>query len=240
MCTVTLVPACEGLRIACNRDERRDRPAALPPSIHRLRRRSAIYPVDPLGGGTWIGVNDAGVVAALLNHTPEHPPRGAPPPRRSRGVIVTSLLDCASSEEALARAGTIDPRDYALFRLLVVSAERAWILTSDGARVSCEPVDVARPLILTSSSLGDHVVCARRARLFHAFMNAHPGERLAAQERFHDHRWPLRPEISVCMSRDDARTVSRTFVTLTSHGARLSYTELPGESRSVTTFRRAA
>ena len=53
----------------CNRDERRDRRAATPPAVHRLQHRTAIYPVDPVGGGTWIGVNDAGLAAALLNRT---------------------------------------------------------------------------------------------------------------------------------------------------------------------------
>ena len=58
MCTVTLMRYDGGVRLACNRDERRDRPAALPPTSYACGKQRAIFPVDPVGGGTWIGVND--------------------------------------------------------------------------------------------------------------------------------------------------------------------------------------
>jgi hypothetical protein len=47
MCTVTIVPHHDGFRLVCNRDERRDRPAATPPTVHRLQHRTPIYPVVP-------------------------------------------------------------------------------------------------------------------------------------------------------------------------------------------------
>jgi hypothetical protein len=67
MCTVSVVPHVGGIRLLCNRDERRTRPAALPPAIHLVRGTTALFPVDPEGGGTWIGVNDAGLAVTLLN-----------------------------------------------------------------------------------------------------------------------------------------------------------------------------
>ena len=67
MCTVTVVPHETGIRVMCNRDERRSRPAALPPQVHDLGGRLAAFPVDPRGGGSWVGVNDAGIVVTLLN-----------------------------------------------------------------------------------------------------------------------------------------------------------------------------
>jgi hypothetical protein len=47
-----------------------------------------------------------------------------------------------------------------------------------------------------------------------------------AQDAFHRHAWPDQLHLSVCMSRADARTVSRTCVELDSQSARMTYTTL--------------
>ncbi|MFL6598629.1 MAG: hypothetical protein ACJ8KF_11820, partial [Chthoniobacterales bacterium] len=58
-----------------NRDEKRDRRAALPPDVVELERHRAIFPREPTGG-TWISANDAGVCFALLNwHRIEDKPK---------------------------------------------------------------------------------------------------------------------------------------------------------------------
>src|SRR5262249_13957501 len=71
MCTVSIValnePGNRRLRLACNRDELRSRPAALPPLVRNCDERQAIMPIDPVSDGTWIAVNDAGIAATLLN-----------------------------------------------------------------------------------------------------------------------------------------------------------------------------
>src|SRR5262245_39809777 len=104
MCTVTILPesVLSGShsrsadpvlwRVACNRDESRTRPAALPPAVTRIASRVAIMPTDPQAGGTWIGVNDARLVCSLLNvydggTSVERP--------LSRGTIIPRLLGCA-------------------------------------------------------------------------------------------------------------------------------------------------
>ena len=74
----------------CNRDERRSRPAALPPQVHDLGGRLAAFPVDPRGGGSWVGVNDVGIVVTLLNvsgstHSSNKEPRQSRRPIVSRG-----------------------------------------------------------------------------------------------------------------------------------------------------------
>ena len=68
MCTVTIVPSGDGFCLGCNRDERRDRAVALPPTVHSLRQQTAIFQVDPAGQGTWVGVNGAGVAACFHSH----------------------------------------------------------------------------------------------------------------------------------------------------------------------------
>ena len=222
MCTLSVIPTTVGIRIAFNRDERRDRLPALPPSTHQLARRRAVYPVDPVGGGTWIGVNDRGIVAAVLNCTPRLA-LPAPGASKSRGLIVPAILSTDDLEAAVGAAARIDPAQCALFTLIVLRGRRAVVFSSDGHDLSSAAADVTRPLLLTSSSLGDHVVRAPRERLFDQLVTRDPSAWPAAQQAFHDHQWPLRPAISVRMERADARTVSRTVIDITGDDIRLSY-----------------
>ena len=54
------------LVVASNRDEARDRPAS-PPGLYVGARHRILSPRDRRAGGTWIGVNDAGLFAGLTN-----------------------------------------------------------------------------------------------------------------------------------------------------------------------------
>ena len=229
MCTVTIVPYDDGFRLVCNRDERRDRPAAAPPTVHQLQGSAAIYPTDPVGGGTWVGVNDAGLAAALLNRTidaAESPRRSRRTPQRSRGLIIPKLLGCRSLTDALDMAAGLDPAPFDLFRLALVQRMAAVVVTSDGLALSAETMSLSQPLMLTSSSLGDRVVEAPRRRLFERLVLQSEGAWLSAQTRFHAHQWRSRADSSVRMEREAARTVSRTSITVTSRARELRYDEL--------------
>ena len=225
MCTVTIVPAGDGFRLGCNRDERRDRAAASPPALHGLPHRTAIFPVDPVGRGTWVGVNNAGLAAALLNRTIDV----APPvdsPRRSRGLIVPDVLDCASLNDALEMAVALNANDFDRFRLVIVQQATVATLTSDGTTLAVEVTDLTRPLMLTSSSLGDALVEGPRRRLFERMFAGEERSWLRAQSRFHRHQWRSRRDISVRMERADARTVSHTVVDVSALEIELRYRAL--------------
>lgn len=226
MCTVTIVPNDDGFRLVCNRDERRDRQAALAPTLHRLRHRSAIFPVDPDGGGTWVGVNGAGLVAALLNrNTGSKTPPGTRR-LRSRGRIIPKLLDSDSWTDAVDMAARLDPAQFGLFRLVLAQRMVAAVVTSDGRGLSVETMGLSGPFMLASSSLGDSVVEPARRRLFERLVADNHGAWLPAQTRFHAHQWRSRTAISVNMERPDARTVSRTVIDVTSQVVGLCYAPL--------------
>jgi uncharacterized protein with NRDE domain len=211
VCTVSIVPLGDGFRLRCNRDERRDRPMARPPALHRLQHRTAIFPVDPASQGTWVGVNDVGLAAAILNRTAESMPASDGEPRASRGQIVPALLACASTDEALDRCADFDLRAFDRFRLLIVHRAMVVIVTSDRRALSHEVVNLSQPVMQTSSSLGDRVVEGPRRRLFDRLLGQ-PHNTLRAQRRFHHYHWRSRPDISVLMERADARTVSHTVI----------------------------
>jgi hypothetical protein len=220
MCTVTVVPHETGVRVMCNRDERRSRPAALPPQVHDLGGRLAAFPVDPRGGGSWVGVNDAGIIVTLLNVSGRL--HGfSKKPRRSRGLIVREVLRSGSLSDVLETVASLDASLFEMFRLVVMHRFTALEATGDGVRTAIRrQITVDTPLLFTSSSLGDALVEAPRTQLFQRMVLKRRSGWLRGQARFHRHLWPSRPEISVCMERDDALTVSRTVVDVT--GARRS------------------
>ena len=231
MCTVTVVPREGGVRVLCNRDEQRTRPLALPPRIHDLGERLAVFPMDPQGGGTWIGVNDTGLVVALLNAHPAIRTIGNNA-TRSRGHIVRELLQCESLRHAIAEAERLDPRAFEPFRIVIVHDNRVAVAASHPpASLRCSERPFDGPLLFTSSSLGDALVGAPRQRLFERMVLRSRGGWLAGQTRFHQHRWRQRPEVSVRMERRDALTVSRTTIDITNRERRVLY-EAPLDAES--------
>lgn len=235
MCTVTIVPVNGGFRLGCNRDEQRDRPPALPPGIHRLACRTAIFPVDPLGPGTWVGVNGAGLAAALLNRTPDSRVSLDRDRRRSRGVIIPYLLESASLTDALTKGAALAANDFNQFRLAMVQRGTVATLTSNGTHVVVEVNDLTRPMMLTSSSLGDELVEKPRRHLFERLFVGEPRSWTQAQIRFHDHQWRRRRHISVRMERAEAKTVSHTFVSVADGAIELRYRTIESTEFTVVT-----
>jgi uncharacterized protein with NRDE domain len=85
------------LLVAANRDEQYDRPSA-PPRLLDNRPR-VIAGRDLRAGGTWLGINEHGVVAAMLNRRINS--HNVPfPGARSRGLLCMDLLARRSVEEA--------------------------------------------------------------------------------------------------------------------------------------------
>lgn len=217
MCTVSIVSHANGVRLVCNRDEKRARARALTPRLRELGGRCALFPIDADRGGTWVGVNSSGLVAVLLNRTvPAQIGSVAGQPCcgfESRGAIVPHVLTAATIDEAVDRIGTLSKVPFAAFRLLLLRHRALWTLTGGGDdTLAVERTPLLTSVVVASSSLGDHLVEVARQRLFHELLSKYRGSPLEAQSAFHAHQWPARPEISVLMSRHDARTVSRTRI----------------------------
>jgi uncharacterized protein with NRDE domain len=111
--------------VAANRDEAVDRPSS-PPSV-RAGDPAVLAPRDERAGGTWIGYNEAGVLAAVTNRWV--PGEG----ERSRGLLVD---DCLAERSASAAIGGIESelrrRSYAPFHLLVADEETCRLVVHDG------------------------------------------------------------------------------------------------------------
>jgi uncharacterized protein with NRDE domain len=112
--------------VAANRDERYSRPSVEPGLIESEHR--IVAPTDEEAGGTWIGYNDAGLVAALTN-------RWAPTPGkdRSRGLLVREALDREGAEAAARYVERdLDERAYEGFYLLLADRTAAILIEYDG------------------------------------------------------------------------------------------------------------
>lgn len=226
MCTVSVIAQPGLLRLVSNRDERRSRTAALPPSTRTIDGVRVLAPTDPVSGGTWIACNAAGLAIALLNVNPANPDTRVPP--RSRGDIVPSLTRYNSLDLVADAASRIDTRLYAPFRLVAVHADSPEVLELVPAIQKAERSTLAIPRMFTSSGLGDAQVEGPRRELFDRLVvDEGADDRRTLQDRFHAHRWSDRPELSVWMSRDDAWTVSRTVIDIREREVVMRYAAEP-------------
>lgn len=211
MCTVSVIPLAGGaFRLVTNRDEQRSRPPALRPTVVPLASGGlAAWPTDALAGGTWVAAGASGLVLTLLNGNPGRRPWRARLGLASRGLIIPALIDRGRAGAAMDALAAMTLTSYAPFRLIGVDERDLFdaVWTGSSLRIDRRPLGA---LCAASSGLGDDRV-RPRLELFEAWMGER-GMTPEAQDEFHRHRWAERPEISVMMSRIDARTVSVTSV----------------------------
>lgn len=208
--------------MACNRDEQRSRPPAEPPRARSFAGVRTVMPIDPISGGTWIGVNEHGLALTLLNRNDEqYPARG----ERSRGEVIPLLIDASSIDEVERRLAELEGLQFGPFRLVAVDAEGQGVIWANRPAIGRDRIWKAHdlPVCFTSSSLGDALVDLPRLELFAEWFADEASRTPAHQDAFHAHRWPEHPELSVNMSRDDAESVSSTAVEIEEHTATLTY-----------------
>jgi uncharacterized protein with NRDE domain len=126
MCLLALfhrVVADAPLVVGANREEFYRRGGTPPQLLDGAAR--AVAGLDPTAGGTWLGVNEHGVLAAVTNR------RKSQPPDRplSRGRLVCNLLACRSAAEAVERAvRELEQGAYNGCNLVCADAERAVVV----------------------------------------------------------------------------------------------------------------
>ncbi len=131
MCTLVLLRRPQTpwpLLVGANRDELKSRPWR-PPARHWPDRREVVAGQDLLAGGTWLGVNDFGVTAAVLNRVGSLGPTAN---KRSRGELVLEALDHAEAAAAAEALIDVDPEAYRPFNLIVADRHEAYWLRHAG------------------------------------------------------------------------------------------------------------
>jgi Transport and Golgi organisation 2 len=234
MCTVSIISTSEpGFRLVTNRDVERTRPLGRAPTWHTLGRARAIWPTDAMAGGTWVAATDRGLVLCLLNKYMEPPPDlSGVRVLVSRGTIIPRLAEAADGAGAMEALASMDLDAIAPFRMLACDAfaGAVRVLEADWDRRELRRLDHTTPACFVSSGLGDSKVLVRLPLFEQAVRQDDPD----AQDAFHRHVWPDRPEVSVLMRRRDARTVSITSVEVGLAGPRprveMSYEPIPADA----------
>jgi hypothetical protein len=175
MCTVVILRRSGHawpVIVGANRDEMADRPWR-PPARHWPDRDNVVAGLDELAGGTWMGLNDEGVVACILNRAGSLGPVHG---KRSRGELVLEALDHADAASAAEALGHLDPGAYRTFNLIVADNRDAFVLSHRDPSGSL-PIDVARVpegvSMLTAHDLND-LASPRTVRYRPLFAEAPP------------------------------------------------------------------
>ena len=133
------------LVVAANRDELLDRPARSLVVLHPSDPR-VLGGLDEVAGGTWLAVNDRGVVAGLTNRPS---PGGRDLTKRSHGELPLMAAERLSAEEGVsqllstARAGDYNP---------------AWLLVGDRRALFYVEIDADRSPTVRQLDPGIHVL----------------------------------------------------------------------------------
>lgn len=124
MCSIILRIEPTGTLIAANRDEMVNR-AWDPPATHWPEHPGIIAGRDATAGGTWMGLNSHGVMAAILNR---HGTLGPATGKRSRGEIPLLALAHPSAAHAALAMSMLDAGAYRSFNLVIADPAGAYVL----------------------------------------------------------------------------------------------------------------
>jgi len=120
-----VVPECP-VFVLTNRDESTARPSVSPQVFTSGENGCRWFGgADARAGGTWFGINEHGLLAAVTNRKKEP----LPPNPRSRGLLCRDVLGHATATAAVDWVlEEISAHAYAGFNLMVLTAEAAWIV----------------------------------------------------------------------------------------------------------------
>jgi uncharacterized protein with NRDE domain len=183
----------------------------------------AVAGIDPVAGGTWLGVNAVGVLVAVTNRRKSQEPERP----RSRGLLARELLGCSSAAAAVERATReLDSGRYAGCNFLCADAERAVVLEgADWLRVRPLPPGLH---VLTNRDVND----ASDVRAGYALWWLGQGQYAVAAQCVEALRQLCaqggddRP--AMCLHGPDRGTVSSTIVALRGALARGTYLHAQG------------
>ncbi len=219
MCTVSWNRREDGYDLFFNRDERRSRAQALPPTLRDGLRGRFLAPTDPEFGGTWLATNDRGVTVGLLNGyraEDETPAR----PFTSRGLLVDRLAGSPSVDDLRDQLADLELTSFRSFVILALDPERELQASWHDGQLTLGPAGEESGLLISSSFRPAEVTASRRQVFEEATLDGTSVENLL---RFHAGHRPERGAHSVCMHRPDARTVSFSWIGVGREETRFTY-----------------
>lgn len=225
MCTLSWLPGPTGYRVYFNRDERLARAPAQAPALRTVGGTAVLAPIDGDFGGTWIGVNQHGLTASLLNRYEDAPAEpDATHTRISRGLLLLDLLAAPSAPGLIEALGHARLPDYLPFTIAATDRDPVLHLADWNGRTLERSTTRRAGLIRTSSGRDQRQAELIRGRVWHEMTGGGTGGIPAeVVESFHRSHLPERGPFSVCMHREEAETRSLTVVAVESGHATMRY-----------------
>jgi hypothetical protein len=225
MCTVTFIARKKGYALGMNRDEQRARVVALPPARQQLNGRATLFPSEP-GGGTWIGVNDAGVSLALINWYSI--PTRVSVNAASRGWVVRKALAFDSPSQIEENLKCLPLPRINPFRLVSIFPQDGQVVEWRWNLSRLDRIEHEwKTNIWVSSGFDEPGAEKTRQETFQSAARDQPRHDLSWLRQLHASHLPKPGPYSVCMHRTDAATVSYTEIVVRETEARMSYSSGP-------------
>jgi uncharacterized protein with NRDE domain len=185
MCTLALyfkVFPGYSLAVAANRDEHYDRPSA-PPSIIG-RSPTIVAGRDLRAGGTWLGINEYGLVVGILNR-PQQPGLLANRAYRSRGLLCLDLLRLRRVADVDQVLLDLTPGDYQPFTVVCADTDRACVAYNTDQAV--ERIGLSDGLHVFSNSFEFGAPSKKVNRVYQRFIKlSQAGDRLISSGDYLD------------------------------------------------------
>jgi len=129
------------LILAGNRDEMKNRPW-LPPGKHWANYNGIIAGKDITAGGSWLGLNNSGLVATVLNRPNSLGPNTS---KNSRGNLIIDVLKNETLDSALSYIKFLDNTKWKPFNLFIANNKKAyWIKSTEKDKISINIIPEGR------------------------------------------------------------------------------------------------
>jgi hypothetical protein len=223
MCTVTFIPAKDGIYLTSNRDEHHTRSSAIFPNKYASAEGEIIYPKDRDAGGSWVALKQSGDAAVLLNGAFDKHQRLLTY-RKSRGLIFMEIIKAPKPDLYFDE---LDLRGIEPFTLIVFVSERLYECIWDGEYKYVLQRDTSASYIWSSVTLYNRNARLRRQQWFDEWRES--AKNVTPENILHFHRSAGNndDENGLVMNRNNImRTVSITSIKLSPAQNSMTYLDL--------------
>ncbi len=221
--------------VAANRDEHYDRPSA-PPGLWSTVP-DIIAGKDLLAGGTWLGVNENGLLVGILNRRPSGKPDPLTP-TRSRGLFCLDLLRLKSAADAHEFVNR-HQEAYQPFTVVFADSSEAWTAYNVGRQIKTDKLDAGLHVYSSAAPLAERSEKVDRAHLQFADVVTRLGARCRDKSAWvrslstvlADHslaNGSTDPKEAICVHGEVSGTVSSTIIFYSETERRLYTFTCPG------------
>jgi uncharacterized protein with NRDE domain len=205
------------LLVAANRDEHYDRPATPPALIESYPR--IVAGRDLRAGGTWLGVNERGLLVGILNRRANNT-KSARSNARSRGLLCMELLALANAAEACEFLRCCE-ENYNPFTVVYADPGHAGVAFNNGRKITVRSLNAGLHVFSSAAVVDTESDKANRA--YGRFMDwateissrETTGEWLSGLKKIlgeHDTDCDVDPRDAICVHGVESGTVSSSII----------------------------